>query len=140
MASYRDPPGDPDGMLVVVATAEEVHAFRPAIRASFRRHKIRARDIDDLCQNVEFVTWRALERGRVRGWRVQDPRDALLAFMFVVARYLAANARRRWHVRWELLCTGRESENVLDPWDGRDLVAQLEARELLRRLHEEEGP
>jgi hypothetical protein len=34
-----------------------------------------SRDIEDLAQNVELITWCALERGGVRGSWVLEPRD-----------------------------------------------------------------
>lgn len=118
--------GDP----IVDATPKETHALRPVICAVLRRHGCPSREIDDIAQHVEIVTWQAIQDGRIQGYELIDPEDALIQYMFVVAQHAFMNYRRKASTWREQL----QDEPV--EWPSRSPVARLEARDLLRRIEE----
>jgi hypothetical protein len=97
------------GNRIVDATPEETHALRPCVCAALRGHGCPEREIDDIAQHVEIVTWQAIAEGRVAG----HGRTA------GCARDVDAS---------------RRSERVSElPSQGVD-VARIEAREVLRHI------
>lgn len=118
------------GNRIVDATPEETHALRPCICAVLRRHGCPSREIDDIAQHVEIVTWQAIQDGRIQGYELVDPEDALIQYMFVVAQHAFMNYKRKASTRYEAL----QDEPV--EWPSRSPVARLEARDLLRRMEE----
>jgi DNA-directed RNA polymerase specialized sigma24 family protein len=119
---------NPAGNRIVDATPEETHALRPALRASFRRWRANEADIDDICQNVEIITWQALSEGRVHVPDETRPADALWQWMYGVAWNQWRNhSRRRW-LRCEV------STNEVPDVASQSPVPRLEARDTLRRI------
>jgi hypothetical protein len=116
------------GNRIVVATAEETHALRPAIRASYRRWKAPDGSIDDFCQEVEIIAWRGIVEQRIVGDRFQHPEDALLNFMFMVAWNVWRNHTKRRSTRNEV-CV-----DELPDMAGPSPERRLDARETLLRL------
>jgi hypothetical protein len=119
---------NPAGNRIVVATPEETHALRPAIRASYRRWKAPDSMIDDFCQEVEIVTWRGIVDQRIPGDRFQHPEDALLNFMFMVAWNVWRNHTKRRSTRNEVFV------DELTDMAGPSPEGRLDARETLLRL------
>jgi hypothetical protein len=119
---------NPAGNRIVVATPEETHALRPAIRASYRRWKAPDASIDDFCQEVEIVTWRGIVEQRIPGDRFQHPEDALLNFMFMVAWNVYRNHTRRRSTRNEVFV------DEMPDMAGPDPEGRFETRETLLRL------
>jgi len=125
------------GNRIVVATPEETHALRPAIRASYRRWKAPDSMIDDFCQEVEIVTWRCIVDQRIVGDRFQHPEDALLNFMFMVAWNVYRNHTKRRSTRNEVFVdelpdmAGPSPERRLD---ARDTLLRLTMREDVARV------
>jgi DNA-directed RNA polymerase specialized sigma24 family protein len=119
---------NPAGNRIVVATAEETHALRPAIRASYRRWKAPDGSIDDFCQEVEIVAWRGIVEQRIVGDRFQHPEDALLNFMFMVAWNVWRNHTKRRSTRNEVFV------DELPDMAGPSPEGRLDARETLLRL------
>lgn len=116
------------GDRIVDATAEETHALRPAIRAAFCRWRASEADIEDLCQQVELITWQTLSEGRVHVPPFTRPDDALWQWMYAVAWNLWRNhCRRRW-LRYEVLTDELPDVASYSP------MPQLEARSVLRRI------
>jgi len=119
---------NPDGSRSVVATPEEVHKLRPCIVAALRRHKCPEQDIEDLAQNVEIITWQALNEGQIQCDRLTSPRDALFSFVTQTSWYVWKNHSRRPQDRYEIL-TDEPPERI-----GSCPVACLETRDALRRI------
>lgn len=118
------------GNRVVHATPEETHALRPCVCAALRRYGCPEREIDDIAQHVEIVTWQAIRDGRVQGFELIDPEDALIQYMFVVAQHAFMNYRRKASTRYEAF-----PQEPID-YSSRSPVARLEARDLLRRIED----
>lgn len=116
------------GNRIVVATPEETHALRPAIRASYRRWRAPDGIIDDFCQEVEIITWHGIVEQRIVGDRFQHPDDALLNFMFMVAWNVYRNHTKRRSTRNEVFVD--EMPEVAGP----SPESRLDARETLLRL------
>lgn len=116
------------GNRIVDASPEETHALRPVVCAVLRRYGCPEREIDDLAQNVEIITWQAIGEGRVMGHDLEEPRDALVMWLVAVAH----NAFRTWRQR------GSTRREVFpdEPFDipSRSPVARMEARDLLLRI------
>lgn len=116
------------GNRIVIATAEETHALRPAIRAAFRRWRANEADIEDLCQEVEIITWRAIEERRLHEPLANRPQDALWQWSYAAAWNLWRNhCRRRW-IRCEVLTAD------VPEVEASALLSQLEARDTLRMI------
>lgn len=116
--------GDP----VVDASPEETHALRPVIRAVLRRYGCPEREIDDIAQHVEIVTWQAIGEGRVHGHDLEEPRDALVMWMIGVAHNGFRSWRNRSSTRREILPDEPHDIPSCSP------MARLEARDLLLRI------
>lgn len=116
------------GNNIVEATPEETHSFRPVIRAVLRRYGCPEREIDDIAQHVEIITWQAIEEGRVMGHDLEEPRDALVMWMIRVA-YNAFRTYRNKGSTWREVLPN-------EPFDipSRSPVARLEARDVLRKI------
>lgn len=116
------------GNRIVEATPEETHSFRPVVCSVLRRYGCPEREIDDLAQYVEIITWQAIGEGRVMGHDLEEPRDALVMWMIAVAH----NAFRTWRNKgssWREVFPDEPVE-----WPSRSPVARMEARDLLRRM------
>lgn len=118
------------GNRIVDASPEETHALRPCICAALRRHGCPEREIEDIAQNVEIVTWQCINEGRVMGYELDEPEDALLRFMFVVAKNMLMNYRQKRSTWREQLQDDPVDAALPSP------VARLEARDLLRRIED----
>lgn len=119
---------NPAGNRIVEATPEETHALRPVICAVLRRYGCPEREIDDIAQNVEIITWQAVRDTRIMGHDLEEPRDALVMWMIAVARGVFLNYRTRASTRHEVF-----PDDPFDVGSGSP-VARLEAREFLRKL------
>jgi hypothetical protein len=119
---------NPAGNRIVDATPKETYSLRPSIAACFRSRRVSEGDIEDFCQEVEIVAWKAIEDQRIVGNAFSRPVDALLKFMFAVAWNLWRNHYRKLSVRNEALVD--ELPEMIGPSpDGR-----LDARETLLHL------
>ncbi|MBK9259818.1 MAG: hypothetical protein IPM54_08270 [Polyangiaceae bacterium] len=118
------------GNRIVDATPEETHALRPCICAALRRHGCPEREIDDIAQHVEIVTWQGIQDGRIQGYELDEPDVALLRFMFLVAKNAFMNYKRKASTRYEAF------QDEPAEWPSCSPVARLEARDLLRRIEE----
>lgn len=122
------------GNRIVQATSNEVHALRPPIVAAFRkRSNIPVGDIEDFCQEVEIVAWRAITEQRIVGNEFARPVDALLGFMLTVAWNMWRNHSRKRSVWRELL-----ADDEMPDMAGPELDSRFETRETLLRLTERE--
>ncbi len=116
--------GDP----LVDASPREVHDLRPVVCAVLRRHGCPEREIDDIAQHVSVITWQSLNEGRVHGHDLEEPKDALVMYMVRVAQNVYLNFRAKAST-WREVLPDEPIEIV-----SRSPVAQLEARDLLRRI------
>lgn len=116
------------GNRMVDATPEETHSFRPVVCAVLRRYGCPEREIDDIAQHVEIITWQAIGEGRVRGHDLEEPRDALVMWMVAVAQNGYRNYRNKGSTWREVL--------PAEPLDipSRSPVARMEARDVLRKI------
>lgn len=119
---------NPAGNRIVDATPEEIHALRPGIRAALRRWRVPQGDIEDFAQDVEIITWQAIQEQRVPGDGFERPEDALLDFMFAAAWNLWRNHWRRRSTQSEILHD--EMPDMASPSPD----ARLEARQALQRI------
>ncbi|MGK3994010.1 RNA polymerase sigma factor [Sorangium sp. So ce1024] len=107
-------------------------AERSVIMAVIVASGVPARDRADVFQNVVMGAWRSVKRGLYRPAPWDDPRKALRAWLYSVARHLCMHYVNSAYVR----------RCVLDPMPlgrlrgivGPDLHAQIEAREVLEAL------
>lgn len=121
---------NPAGNRIVIATPEETHALRPRMRTAFRCWRANGGDIEDLCQEVEIIVWRAIAEQRIPGNGFARPRDALLDFMFSVAWNVWRNHSRKRSTRSEVPCPDEDLPEVAGPSpEGR-----IDARETLLHL------
>lgn len=130
---------NPAGNRIVVATPEETHALRPRMRSAFRGWRANGGDIEDLCQEVEIIVWRAIAEQRIPGNGFARPRDALLEFMFSVAWNVWRNHSRKRSTRSEVPCPDDELPDVAGPSpegriDARETLLQLTMREDIARV------
>jgi len=119
---------NPAGNRIVDATPEETHALRPCVCAALRRHGCPEREIDDITQHVELITWQAITEGRVAGHDLEEPRDALVMWMLRVAQNAFLNYRHKAST-WREVMTDEPVE-----WPSRSPVTRIEARDWLRRI------
>lgn len=124
---------NPAGNRIVQATPEETRKLRPSIAACFRkRSNVPEVDIEDFCQEVEIVAWRAIQEQRIVGNEFARPVDALLNFMLSVAWNLWRNHSRRRSVWREVIVD--EMPDMIGPSPER----RFDARETLLRLTKRE--
>lgn len=123
MIRYRPDPNG--GASFLEASPEDIRGMRRYVRATLWRLNVRGDDAEDFCQNVEFITWKALEEGRIRERERQDPFNCLRSWMRETAWRCAMNERARHRNRFELR---RDDELPIEQ------DARLDARELLAML------
>jgi len=128
---------NPAGNRIVDATPEETRTLRPSIRACFRRWGANGGDIEDFCQDVEVIVWRAISQQRIPGDGFKRPEDALLNYMFMVAWNIWRNHSKRRSTRSEVFVIempempGPSPEGRIDT---RETLLRLTAREDITRV------
>lgn len=128
---------NPAGNRIVDATPEETRTLRPSIRACFRRWGANGGDIEDFCQDVEVIVWRAIAEQRIPGDGFKRPEDALLNYMFMVAWNIWRNHSKRQATRSEVFVIEMPEMPGPDPeprLDARETLLRLTAREDIARV------
>lgn len=118
----RDPNGGP-GFLM--ASPEDIRGMLRFVRTTLWNLNIHHDDAEDLAQNVEFITWKALEEKRIRKQPGQKAFNCLRSWMTETARHQGRNYKRRLRHRYELRI---EADLAIEQ------DARLDARELLEKL------
>ena len=111
----------------VEASPEDIRSMRRFVRSELWDLKIPHDDAEDLAQKVEFVTWKALDEGRVREIIGKSPFTSLRAWMCETAWRIGCNHKRLSRFRYEVKI---EADLPVEE------EARLDARELLARLVE----
>lgn len=123
MIRYRPNPHGENRFLE--ASPEDIRSMRPFVRKTFRKLNINAEDAEDLAQNVEIITWQAIDEGLIREHRKISPYWCLRIWMMHTAWRVGLNHKRRFYHRYEL----RIEADMPIEQDER-----IHARELLERL------
>jgi hypothetical protein len=129
---YRAPP-EWGTRGTVEATGKDIHRFAKAVRKRLVSVGVPVRDCHDLAQEVEVITWRAVEEERIGEVPGRSAANVLLGFMLETAFRAGCNyvrlRRHRYERLRERLGGGEDAVGAAG-----DPVARMEAREILDRL------
>lgn len=118
-------PDSNGGARFVEASPEDIRRMRKYVRAELWNMGLQHDETEDIAQDVEVVTWRALAEGRIREAEGKVAFDCLRTWMAETAWRLGMNYRRLARFKYEVRV---EADFGVDP------NARLDARELLARL------